>query len=110
MLYFPLQKTKIFLVLLSGLIVFHAIFLQSKRYSVESSLLGKNWVSEEQYERYLYSLDATDKVIYVNDTKISFIFNLSEQFQYFFYLGYFLIVSAVILSARINENKIERGN
>lgn len=108
MLYLPSAITKIILILLSGLISFHMCFLSSKSISGSSNDYNITNASEEQYQNYLdaiYSLQ--DKREFISNTKATYLFGLSQDFSLFFFVGYFSIATALILSSKFNSNKTE---
>jgi hypothetical protein len=111
MLYIPKQKTKIYLLVLCGLILFHISFLSSKSYTAHLDEYRIINGTEEQYQSCLYSLPyINNKLEFIANTEIEYLFNLPEQSLFFIYLGYFLIASGFILSAKINLNESDNGN
>lgn len=111
MLYLPKQKTKIYLLVLCGLVLFHISFLSSKSYTAhfdEARIING---TEEQYQSCLSSLpDIFYKTEFIASTEIKYLFNLTEQSLLLIYLGYFLIASAFILSAKFNLKESDNGN
>lgn len=111
MLYFPRIFAKICLIFLCGLVLFHIYFLSSKRFTAhfeEHKIING---TEEQYLSCLSSLPyISGKTEFISNTETTHIFNLSEQFLIFIYLGYFLIASAFILSAKLNLTESNHEN
>lgn len=103
MIYLPKQKTKIYLLILSGLIFLHVSLVSTKNYTaVEPFHLYKiiNG-TEDQYLNCLSSLsDISEKTEFIKTTEIKYIFDLPEQSILFIYLGYLLVVSKLILSSK----------
>lgn len=111
MLYLPKQKTKIYLLVLCGLVLFHISFLSSKSYTANLSGYRITNGTEEQYQSCLSSLPHIQtKTEFIAKTEIKYLFNLPEQFLLLIYLGYFLIASAFILSAKFNLNESDNDN
>jgi hypothetical protein len=105
MLYLPVSRTKILLFLLTGLILFHVCFLSAKSFTAKSGSFKIINANEEQYQNYLNSIyDVDDKLSFISNTKTTYLFNLSEQFFLFFYVGYFLIAAILIFSAKTTSN------
>jgi hypothetical protein len=111
MLYLPKQKTKIYLLILCGLVLLHICFLSSKSYSAHLNEYKITNGTEEQYQSCLSSIPYLKmKTEFIANTEIKYLFNLPEQSLLLIYLGYFLIASAFILSAKFNLNDSDNEN
>lgn len=109
MLYLSKLKTKIYLIVLCGLITLHVSFLSLKNYTAKLDNYKIYNATEEQYQSCLSSIShIRDKTEFINNTEINYLFNLSDKSKLFFYLGYFLIISLFIISVKFNFN--ESGN
>lgn len=109
MLYLPILKTKIYLLLLCGLILFHISFLSSKSYTVDLDRLRIINGTEDQYYSCLSSLtNIKAKILFIENTEINYMFNLPHKSIFLIHLGYFFLASALILSAKLS--KIELGD
>jgi len=113
MLYLPKLKTKILLILLSGLLSFHFCFLSSKSLTASSDDYRIVFASEEQYQNFLKTIsdktisDRNFKADFILNTRATYIFNLPEEFSLFFFPGYFLIASGFILFSKLNSNNTD---
>ncbi|MEI6696851.1 MAG: hypothetical protein WCO13_12380 [Bacteroidota bacterium] len=110
MIYLPKLFTKVCLIILCGLISLHIIFILTKSYTVhyqtndsETSNINIDKANEMQYQIILSSL--YDKIHIINSTTIKYLFIFPEISILFIYLGYFLIVISVILSAKFIKNE-----
>lgn len=111
MLYLPINKTKIYLIILCGLILFHISFISSKSYSSNLDEYKIINVTEEQYQSCLNSLTFIgSKTEFIANTKIKCLFNLPENFLMLIFLGYFIIALAFILSFKFNIKASYDGN
>ena len=111
MLYLPRQKTKFYLLILCGLVLFHISFISSKSYTAHFNEYKIANGTEEQYQSCLSSLSRIkSKTEFIANTEINYLFNLPQQSLVFIYFGYFLIASAFILSSKFNLNEAEDGN
>lgn len=98
-------KTKITLILLCGLIIFHIKFVSSKTYIAELSdaELYISTTSEFQYVNYLNSIQNIEvKNEFIESTKVVYFFNLTENTLYYIYFSYFILISILILSTKFS--------
>ena len=111
MIYLQKLKTKLFLIVLSGLILINISFISSKSYTAVFRNYKITNGTEEQYQSCLGSLSNLEaKTIFIANTKIKYLFYFPEQSLLIIYLGYFLIASAFILSAKVNLKESDNGN
>ena len=111
MLYLSKLKMKIYLIILGGLILFHISFLNSKTYTAQWEDFEINEVTEEQYQSCLNSLPFIDaKTEFISNTKINYFYNLPAKSLLYIYLGYFIIASAIIISAKFNLTESDNEN
>lgn len=106
MIYLPKQKTKIYLIILCGLITLNVIFISSKSYNAHLDAydyaIGN--ASEMQYQICLSSLPYNWQREFINNTRIEYFLNLPEETLLFIYFGYFLIATGFILSSKFKLN------
>lgn len=108
MLYLPKTLTRILLILLCGLIAFHICFVVSKTYELDVSWLNVTRLSELEYSNILNSIRSAkyfEEVL--KNREVKHIFNLPSNFIYLIYMGYLIIASIIILSAKYSINVIE---
>ena len=111
MIYLPKQKTKIYLLILCGLIFLHVSLVSTKSYTaIEPRWFKTINGSEEQYLSCLNSLsDIDEKAEFIKTTRIKYLFDLPEESLLLIYLGYFLIVSKFILSSKFELNESDHA-
>lgn len=102
MLFLPLRKTKSILILGCGFFILHMTFLSSKSYSVKTGNAEISNATLDQYQSCLNALDLDDMTDYVNNTQVKYLYFLPEQTMLLIYLGYFLIIRKLILSAKLD--------
>lgn len=107
MLYLPELKTKIYLIVLCGFILFHVSFLSSKSYTAQIQEYKITNGTEDQYQSCLSPLTFEAKIEFIKNTKVKYLFNLPDQSLLLIYFGYFLIAIVFILSIKFNLNKSE---
>ena len=108
MLYLPKIKTKILLILLSGILSFHFSFLSSKSLTAASGNYRIVNASDEQYQNYLNTIyKLNDKRDFISNTRATYIFKLPEKFSLFFFAAYFLIASGFVLFSKLNSNNTD---
>jgi hypothetical protein len=100
------------LISLCGLICLQVIFISTKSYTISgfNALNDSNRfylelsnVTEDQYQSCLSSISNTkDRKKLIENTKIEYFYFLPEQAMLLIYLGYFLIATGLILSAKLN--------
>jgi hypothetical protein len=98
-------KTKITLILLCGLIIFHIKFVSSKTYVADSynNKYHISTTSEYQYVNYINSIEGFKyKNEFIEKTKIVYFFNLTENTLYYIYFFYFILISILILSTKFS--------
>jgi hypothetical protein len=110
MIYLHKLKTKIFLVLLCGLIALNIVFVSSKNFITKTYDDQIANLSEAQYQNCLRSLSAYEQIEFINNTDVERFLNLPEETLYFFYLGYFLIAIGFILSTQFSIKNLPNEN
>jgi hypothetical protein len=98
MLYFPLKKTKIHLIILFVLIMFNVSF--------ETNF--KKDFNKKEYNPDKYESVRTHGSYVYGSNPIDFLsVNLPEETAILIYLGYFIIVTRIILSAKLIKKESE---
>lgn len=116
MIYLPKLKTKIYLIALCGIICLHIIFLATKSYNADYKNRSNDYyqirnATEDQYQSCLSSITKIeDRVKYIDKTEIRYLYVFPKGSLIFIYLGYFLIVTGLILSAKFNLNESSNEN
>jgi len=110
MLYLPKLKTKIYLIILCGLITFNVIFVSSKNYKAKVDKYEITNASEMQYQSCLSTLPLYSKTEFIKNTEIKYLFNLPEITLLFIYFTYFLIATGFILSIEFKLNDSNNEN
>ena len=111
MLYLPKRITKFYIIVLFGLILFHAIFVESKKYTASSDTYSIDNVSEAQYQNYLAVLpDYANKTEFIESTEIEYFSGFPHESLFYIYLGYFLVATCFVLSVKIKDKGSSNEN
>jgi hypothetical protein len=111
MIYLNRIMTKVYLILLCGLVTLNVVFVETKTFTAKADSFEIANASEIQYQIYLSSLSFRRQSEFVNNTEIKYFNNLPEKSLLYIYLGYFLVATAFILTTKFslsdssNENR-----
>ncbi len=100
---FKKKILKICIILLGGIILFHIVFVSSKRYTVNLNGAKITNLSEKQYFSiaahipYLYEGHQIPWVNLIKSTKVNYLFDLPESTIYFIYSVYFFLFMAFVI-------------
>lgn len=92
---FKKRILKICIILLGGIILFHIVFVSSKRYTVKLKSFKITNLSEKQY----FSLvdHVRSSYAFIKSTKVNYLFDLPESTIYFIYSVYFFLFMAFVI-------------
>ncbi len=110
MLYLKKLNSKIYLILLCGLITLNVAFVSSKNFTANIDGYRIDNATEMQYQICLSSLPFSSQMEFINNTEIKYFLNLPEKSFFFIYLGYFLVATGFILTAKIALNNSSNEN
>ena len=105
MVYLPIKKLKIYLIIIFALASLQLACYSTKTYTVSHGDFHVSNVNEEIYLNYLGSMPIGYKTEFIDNTEIKYINFLPESSLFIIYIGYFIVVTGLILSAKIKLNE-----
>jgi len=106
MIYLPVIKLKTCLIILLGIIILHFCFISTKSYDYGS----KKGLTEEQYNlkllqaqtQSLHALDVFDESGWHTEIEVHYFYVFPEYCKFIFYIGYFSIITYLILAIKVD--------